>query len=75
MPPFLEYRRNENEKSTILPDEERKMCAMHALMNANQIIENGGEAKIIFEGKSVKLPQILDQGGNPLYKNYLKTKL
>ena len=46
MPPFLEYRRNENEKSTILPDEERKMCAMHALMNANQIIENGGEAKI-----------------------------
>lgn len=51
------------------------MSAMHALMNANQIIENGGEAKIIFEVKSVKLPQILDQGGNPLYKNYLKTKL
>lgn len=51
------------------------MCAMHALMNANQIIENGGEAKIIFEVKSVKLPQILDQEGNHLYKNYLKTKL
>lgn len=70
MPPFLEYRRNENEKSTILPDEERKMCAMHALMNANQIIENGGEAKI----KSVKLPQILDQEGNPLYKKLLENK-
>ena len=48
-----------------------KMCAMHALMNANQIIENGGQAKIIFEGKSVKLPQILDQEGNPLYNKLL----
>ena len=45
-----------------------KMCAMHALMNANQIIENGGEAKIIFEGQSVKLPQILEEEKNPLYK-------
>lgn len=45
-----------------------KMCAMHALMNANQIIENGGEAKIIFEGQSVKLPFILKEEGNPLYK-------
>lgn len=51
-----------------------KMCAMHALMNANQIIENGGEAKIIFEGKSVKLPQILDREGNPLYRKLLENK-
>lgn len=45
-----------------------KMCALHALMNANQIIENGGEAKIIFEGQSVKLPSILEEEKNPLYK-------
>ena len=51
-----------------------KMCAMHALMNANQIIENEGEAKIIFEGISVKLPQILDQEGNPLYRKLLENK-
>lgn len=51
-----------------------KMCAMHALMNANQIIENDGEAKIIFEGKSVKLPQILEQEGNPLYKKLLENE-
>ena len=48
-----------------------KMCAMHALMNANQIIENGGEAKIIFEGKSVKLPSILEEEKNPLYKKLI----
>ena len=45
-----------------------KMCAMHALMNTNQINENGGEAKIIFEGQAVKLPQILEEEANPLYK-------
>lgn len=50
------------------------MCAMHALMNANQIIENEGEAKTIFEGISVKLPQILDQEGNPLYRKLLENK-
>lgn len=49
-----------------------KMCAMHALMNANQIIENGGETKIIFEGKSVKLPSILEEEKNPLYKKLLE---
>ena len=51
-----------------------KVCTMHALMNANQIIENGGEAKIIFEGKSVKLPQILDQEANPLYKKLIENE-
>lgn len=51
-----------------------KMCAMHALMNANQIIENGGQAKIIFEGQSVKLPQILEKEANPLYKKLIENE-
>lgn len=51
-----------------------KMCAMHALMNANQIIENGGEAKIIFEGKSVKLPSVLEEEGDPLYKKLIENE-
>lgn len=51
-----------------------KMCAMHALMNANQIIENGGQAKIIFEGQLVKLPQILEKESNPLYKKLIENE-
>ena len=52
-----------------------KMCAMHALMNANQIIGNGGQAKIIFEGQSVKLPQILEKEANPLYKKLIEKEI
>lgn len=46
---------------------ENKMCFTHLLLNALDIAEKGGDAKIIFEGASVKLPQILEEERNPLY--------
>lgn len=42
------------------------MCALHALMNAKQLAEKH-EVKIIFEGKSVKLPPEFEKGKNPVY--------
>lgn len=47
------------------------MCFQHLLLNAFDIVEKGGEAKIIFEGEAVKLPGELD-GKNPLYKKALE---
>lgn len=69
MPLFLKTKKGLQMKKVLFYlMKSEKMCAMHALMNANQIIENGGEAKIIFEGKSVKLPSILEKEKNPIYK-------
>lgn len=50
------------------------MCVMHAFMNANQIIENGGIAKIILEGQSVKLPAVFEEDDDPLYKKLIENK-
>lgn len=44
-----------------------KMCALHALMNAKALSQEH-EVKIIFEGKSVSLPEQFEKEGNPLYK-------
>ncbi len=49
-----------------------EMCAMHALMNAEQLMESC-DVQIIFEGKSVTLPQKLEENKNPIYKT-LKDK-
>ncbi|MFA5624358.1 MAG: hypothetical protein WC966_04810 [Bradymonadales bacterium] len=43
------------------------MCALHALMNALDLVEAGHEVKIILEGEAVKLPKIFDENKNPLY--------
>ncbi len=45
-----------------------KMCFQHILLNALDIHNEGGEAKIIFEGASVKLVPIFENENNPLYK-------
>lgn len=44
-----------------------KMCFLHVLLNALDLSEEGAEAKIIFEGSSVKLPSLLDEEKNKLY--------
>ncbi|MDO5027124.1 MAG: hypothetical protein Q4E50_04770 [Tissierellia bacterium] len=48
-----------------------KMCFQHLMLNAFDIIEKGGQAKIVFEGEAVKLPQVLTEENNPLYKKAL----
>lgn len=48
-----------------------KMCFIHALLNVLDLNEKGHEVKIVFEGKSVTLPPVLDAEKNPLYKKAL----
>jgi hypothetical protein len=45
-----------------------KMCFLHILMNALDLASAGNEVKIIFEGASVKLIDVFESEGNPLYK-------
>lgn len=47
---------------------EEKMCFTHLLLNAIDIVEKGGDSKIIFEGGAVKLPKVFKEENNPLYK-------
>ncbi|MGO3017684.1 MAG: hypothetical protein ACTIH2_00900 [Anaerococcus sp.] len=47
---------------------DEKMCFTHLLLNSLDIVEKGGDAKIVFEGAAVKLPQALVEEENPLYK-------
>lgn len=49
-----------------------KMCFLHALMNAKQLIENGYEVSVVLEGKSVSLPKLLAEEKNPLFLKFLK---
>lgn len=51
--------------------EGEKMCFNHAMLNAEALLDAGKEVKIILEGKSVKLPKILEEEKNPLYKKLL----
>lgn len=51
--------------------EGEKMCFNHVMLNADSLLEAGKEVKIIFEGKSVKLPKVLEEEKNPLYKKLL----
>lgn len=44
------------------------MCFVHVLLNALALKEAGHEVKIIFEGESVKLPPVLAQEENPLFR-------
>lgn len=44
-----------------------KMCFQHILLNALDLNADGKEAKIIFEGASVKLPGVFEKENHPLY--------
>ncbi len=44
-----------------------KMCFNHILLNALDFADNGIEAKIIFEGESVKLVSLFEEEKNTLY--------
>jgi hypothetical protein len=44
-----------------------KMCFQHILLNALDLAEAGHDAKIIFEGASVKLVSVFEDEKNPLY--------
>ena len=52
-----------------------KMCFQHVLMNALDLHNGGFEAKIIFEGASVKLPSILKEENNPLFGKAIEAGL
>lgn len=52
-----------------------KMCFVHVLLNALDLKSAGHEVKIIFEGEAVKLPPILDEEANPLYKKALESNM
>lgn len=59
-------------KYLIYAMEGEEMCFLHALMNAKQLKENGYEVKMILEGASVKLPDVLHANGNPLFKKLVE---
>ena len=44
-----------------------KMCSQHILLNALDLLADGMEAKVIFEGASVKLVGVFEKEKNPLY--------
>lgn len=48
-----------------------KMCALHALMNADALAKDH-EVKIIFEGQAVKLPAAFEKDQLPLYMKLKK---
>ena len=52
--------------------EGEKMCFNHVILNAEALLDAGKEVKIILEGKSVKLPKVLEDEKNPLYKKLLE---
>ncbi|NLC95988.1 MAG: hypothetical protein GX675_00245 [Erysipelotrichaceae bacterium] len=45
-----------------------KMCFQHILLNALDLVADGKDVKIIFEGASVKLVPVFEEENNPLYK-------
>lgn len=49
-----------------------KMCFLHALMNAKQLIDNGYKVSVVLEGKSVALPKTLTDEKNPLFSKLLE---
>lgn len=52
-----------------------KMCFQHILLNALDLYDEGGEARIIFEGASVKLVSQFEEENNPLYKRAKEANL
>ncbi|MDI9472504.1 MAG: hypothetical protein QM221_06285 [Bacillota bacterium] len=54
-------------KILIYTMEGKKMCFLHALMNAKQLKEAGHEVRIVLEGMSCVLPKELEEEKNRLY--------
>lgn len=52
-----------------------KMCFQHVLLNALDLADAGHGVQIVFEGESVKLPPILAEEGNPLYRRCVEQGL
>lgn len=44
------------------------LCFIHVLLNVLDMDSKGIEARIVFEGEAVKLPKIMVESNNPLYK-------
>lgn len=44
------------------------MCFIHVLLNALDLNQKGHQARIVFEGESVKLIRELEESGNSLYR-------
>lgn len=63
----LNYEEDMMKKILIYTMEGKKMCFLHALMNAKQLKESGNEVKIVLEGQSVTLSKELEEEKNPLY--------
>ncbi|MDO5027998.1 MAG: DsrE family protein [Bacillota bacterium] len=55
-------------KVLIYTMEGKKMCFLHALMNAKQLKEKGYQVKVLLEGQSVTLPKELVAENNPLFQ-------
>ncbi|HXK72003.1 MAG TPA: hypothetical protein PLQ68_04790 [Clostridia bacterium] len=50
-----------------------EMCFIHILLNALEMKQKGKDVKIIFEGEAVKLPKILSDKENPMYKKCIES--
>ncbi|MEL3908544.1 MAG: hypothetical protein P1P64_05960 [Treponemataceae bacterium] len=61
-------------KILIYAMEGKKMCFLHALMNAKQLKEKGYEVKIIMEGMACTLIKELETEKNKLYLNLKSDK-
>ncbi|NLM01502.1 MAG: hypothetical protein GX220_08645 [Treponema sp.] len=62
-------------KILIYAMEGKKMCFLHALMNAKQLKEQGNEVKIIIEGEACKLIGELEKENNNLYVELKASKI
>jgi hypothetical protein len=50
------------------------MCFAHALFNAQEMLDNGWEVKVVLEGQSTALIEKFASDQNPFNKVYLKLK-
>ena len=57
-------------KFLIYTMEGKKMCFLHALMNAKQLKESGNEVKIVLEGQSVTLHKELEEEKESIVFNF-----
>ncbi|HQO69758.1 MAG: DsrE family protein [Clostridia bacterium] len=49
-----------------------EMCFIHILLNALEMKQKGKEVKIVFEGEAVRLPKVLSDKANPMYRKCLE---
>lgn len=52
-----------------------KMCFQHVLLNALALHQAKHQVQIVFEGESVRLPQVLEEENNPLYRKAVEAGL